>query len=147
MLCPPLARAADPAFVWNAETQRVGVDFDNWPLQRVLEQIASTTGWQVQCPDSVTKTVSAKFKNVPVNEAMGKLFGDLNYAMVRTTNGNQLRIFAPGDQTASAARTLVRPTAPATPYRVPPPTPPVSFGQQPGGPGKDPRQFMQSGQP
>ncbi|MEW6305576.1 MAG: hypothetical protein AB1705_19025, partial [Verrucomicrobiota bacterium] len=47
----------------------------------------------------------------------------------------------------SAARTIVRPTAPATPYRVPPPTPPVSFGQQPGGPGKDPRQFMQSGQP
>jgi hypothetical protein len=129
--------AAAPAkaggkFSWNEETRRLDVDIENWPLRRVLEEVATCTGWEIECPDTVNRTVTAKFKNLPASDAMSRLLGDLSYTTLPTASGSRLRILDPTAPTASTTtyRTIARPptVAPTTPR---PSVPTSGFGQRP----------------
>lgn len=62
-----------------------------WPL---LENIARQTGWHILVEPGAARNVDAKFSGLPANEALQKLLGDLNFALVPKTNEpSQLYIF------------------------------------------------------
>jgi hypothetical protein len=54
-----------------------------WPL---LEKIAADAGWHIYVEPDTTHTTSAKFKDLPSGEALKRLLGDLNFALVPQTN-------------------------------------------------------------
>ncbi len=85
---PGPARAAD-TLVWRPGHERVDADLEGWPLARLLEHIAEATGWQVFVePDTRLKQpASVKFNNLPVGEALGRLLGELSFAVLPQTNG------------------------------------------------------------
>ena len=64
------------------------------PLKTVLRQLATVTGWKIFMEPGLTRTVSAKFKDLPSHESLPLLFGSLNYALVSDgTNGQRLLVF------------------------------------------------------
>src|SRR5438876_10582629 len=83
--------AAAPAFAadtlaWHTNQNRVSADIKSGDLLKVLSQIASATGWRVYLEPHSTHTVSTKFKDLPQNEALHLLLGDLNFALLPDTN-------------------------------------------------------------
>jgi hypothetical protein len=81
------ATAAD-SLVWSNAQKRVDAEINDWSVERVLEQIAGATGWQVFVEPDTQKTVSLKFHNLPVDEAMGRLLGGMNFALLPQTNAS-----------------------------------------------------------
>ena len=62
-----------------------------WPL---LEDIAHQTGWHIFVEPGITQATDAKFSSLPSSEALRKLLGDLNFALVPKTNEpSQLYVF------------------------------------------------------
>ena len=93
LLTAVTARAAGD-FSWETNRNVVSADLNGRKLLPLLEQVASATGWQVFIEPDTTRTVSAKFKNLPPGEALPLLLGDLNYALVPDTNGgSKLYVF------------------------------------------------------
>lgn len=83
------AGATTNIFVWNKETELMSADVRDWELLGLLEAIASQTGWHVYVePDDSFKS-SVKFKDLPTGQALRRLLGDLNFAVLPQTNGPQ----------------------------------------------------------
>lgn len=83
------AVAADSTNVltWDRAKERVTADVRNLGLLELLEDIATQSGWHIFVePDSEFKA-SAKFKELPPGEALRRLLGSLNYAILPPTNG------------------------------------------------------------
>lgn len=92
-LCGP-SLAADDQLSWNPVQGRVSADLKSVELQKLLEQIAAATGWEVYLEPGVTHRTSAKFKNLAPGEALGLLMGNLSFALVPQTNaGPRLYVF------------------------------------------------------
>ncbi len=89
------ARAADTnSLAWHRDTDRVDADMRGMALLPLLEQIAADAGWHIFVEPDTTHTTSAKFKNQPSGEALKRLLGDLNFALVPQTNAvPQLYVF------------------------------------------------------
>ena len=84
---PVAGRAAETnLLVWHKTADRVDADVRGVALWPLLEKIASDAGWRIYVEPGVTRTVSARFKNLPSIEALRMLFGDLNFALVPQTN-------------------------------------------------------------
>jgi len=98
----PLAGHSADTFNWNTNQNRVSVDIKSTGLLNVLERIAQNTGWQVFVEPETLHTVSAKFKNLPPGEALPLLLGDVNFALLPTTNGlSRLYVFRTTRQNAT----------------------------------------------
>ncbi|MGB7769462.1 MAG: S8 family serine peptidase [Verrucomicrobiia bacterium] len=81
------ARAAETnLIVWHQAADRVDADVRSLGLSALLEQITAQTSWRVYVEPGTTHSASAKFKNLPSGEALQRLFGDLNFALVPQTN-------------------------------------------------------------
>jgi hypothetical protein len=76
---------ATNSVVWK--TGQVDADIDAWPLPKVLDAIASATGWRVFVDPEARYTVSTRFTRLKPGEALSRLLGDLNYALLPQTNG------------------------------------------------------------
>jgi hypothetical protein len=62
-----------------------------WPL---LEDIAHQTGWHILVEPGADRLADVKFNQLPPGDALKKLLGDLNFALVPQTNGpDQLYVF------------------------------------------------------
>jgi len=87
---------------WDAARQQVDADVENWPLPRVLEAISKATGWRVYVEPKARITVSTRFKSIKPDEALRRLLGDLNFALLKPT-GEPAKLFvyrtSPGDAT------------------------------------------------
>ena len=83
-------------------------------LPKLLRKIASATGWKVYVEPGTTQEVSAKFKNLPQDEALRRLLGKLNYFRDETNGVWRLFVF----QTASTAATQMV-QAEKKDYRIP----------------------------
>jgi hypothetical protein len=80
--------------VWHKAADRVDADVHDETLWPVLEKIAAETGWRIYIEPGTTRTVSAKFKDLPSGDALKMLFGNLNFALVPKTNAApQLYVF------------------------------------------------------
>jgi hypothetical protein len=97
------ARAAETnSIVWHKAADRVDADVRSLSLSNLLEQITAQTGWQVYVEPGATHSASAKFKNLPSGEALGMLFGNLNFALVPQTNAaSRLYVFTTQMQNAT----------------------------------------------
>jgi hypothetical protein len=82
------AAAAGDSFVWNRQKSRVDADIDAWPLPRVLQVLTTSTGWQVYVEPGTQHAVTAHFADLPPADALRRLLGDLNFALLPQTDGS-----------------------------------------------------------
>ena len=95
------APAAD-SLLWRTNLNRVSADIKSAGLMSVLARIATATRWQVYVEPDSTRTVSAKFNDLPPGEALRLLLGDLNFALVPSTNSTpKLFVFRTSMQRAT----------------------------------------------
>ncbi len=120
-LALPLAVAGSPApaidtnaLSWRVKQNQVDAEIQKWDLPKLLRKIASATGWKVYVEPGTTQEVSAKFKNLPQDEALRRLLGKLNYFRDETNGVWRLFVF----QTASTAATQMV-QAEKKDYRIP----------------------------
>jgi hypothetical protein len=106
-LCLALAVSAHAgALDWNRKAGRVDADVDAWPLPRVLETITSATGWQVWVEPGTEHAVTAHFRGVDQADALRRLLGDLNFALLPQKSGpSKLFVYR---HSVDAATELVR---------------------------------------
>lgn len=94
--------AATNFFAWSTTNNTVDAEIEGWPLQKVLEHVASQTRWQVMVEPGANRFVTAKFRNLKPGEALRKLLGDLSFVMLPSTNGpTRLYVFKTSVQTAT----------------------------------------------
>src|SRR5439155_12995895 len=79
-------RAAD-SLVWRTDKNQVDADIESWPLSEVLESISSATDWQIYVEPDTEYTVTTRFQNLKPPEALRRLLGELNFALLPQTNG------------------------------------------------------------
>jgi hypothetical protein len=120
-LALPLAVAGSPspvtgtnALSWRVKQNQVDAEIQQWDLPKLLKKIAAATGWKVYVEPGTTQEVSAKFKNLPEDEALRRLLGKLNYFRDETNGVSRLFVF----QTASKAATQMV-QAEKKDYRIP----------------------------
>src|SRR5437762_12942230 len=80
----PPGRAAD-SLVWR--TGQVDAEIEAWPLPKVLESIASATGWQIYLQPDTRYTVTTRFHKLKPADALRRLLGELNFALLPQTGG------------------------------------------------------------
>ena len=80
--------AAADTLDWNRRANRVDAEITAWPLPRVLRTITTATGWQVYVEPGTEHTVSTTFHDVEPAEALRRLLGDLDFALLPQTDGS-----------------------------------------------------------
>jgi len=93
LLVAPGARA-DNALRWHAQQNQVDADFQTSDLSTLLQQIARVTGWEIHVEPGVSNSIAVKFKNLPENEALRRLLGNLNFAKDRTNGVTRLFVYS-----------------------------------------------------
>lgn len=74
---------------WDRENERVTADVRDWELVPMLEEVAAQSGWNIFLEPDYRHKASVKFKSLPPGEALRRLLGDMNFAMMPQTNGQQ----------------------------------------------------------
>jgi len=94
VLCLSTSAADTNLLVWHKTTDRVDADIHGVPLWPLLETIAHETGWHIYVEPGAARNASAKFKDLPSDDALRMLLGKLNFALVPGTNGpSRLYVF------------------------------------------------------
>ena len=81
--------AATNNLFWDRENERVTADVRDWELVPMLEEVAAQSGWNIFLEPDYRHKASVKFKSLPPGEALRRLLGDMNFAMMPQTNGQQ----------------------------------------------------------
>ncbi len=107
---------AEDWFLWDKKKNQVSAGFKDWPIEKVLTQIALATDWDVQIPVDSGVVVSGTFEDLPPASALKRLFGHFNYAVFRSSKSGKprLQVFLPGVETVSSALLLSKPEAVST---------------------------------
>ena len=108
--CPAGPATATNSLVWLREPDRISADLHGVALWPLLEDIGRQTGWRIFVEPGVDRQADVRFSRLPEGEALKKLLGDLNFALVPKTNeSSQLYVFATtlraATQSVSAAST------------------------------------------
>ncbi|MEI8291932.1 MAG: S8 family serine peptidase [Verrucomicrobiota bacterium] len=86
--------AATNSLVWQMPAGRVSADVHGQALWPLLEDIAHQTGWHIFVEPGADRKSDVKFSDLPAGEALKKLLGDLNFALVpRTNEASRLYVF------------------------------------------------------
>jgi hypothetical protein len=80
------AWAVPDSLVWDKQKKTVDAQIESWDFATVLGKISSATGWQVYLEPGTQQHVSIRFKHLPVGEALKRILGDLNFAVLPQTN-------------------------------------------------------------
>ena len=72
---------------WRTDQNQVDAEIESWPLPKVLEAISSATGWQIYVEPDTQYTVTSRFQGLKPSEALRRLLGELNFALLPQTNG------------------------------------------------------------
>jgi hypothetical protein len=81
------AWGAPNSLIWDKQKRTVDAEMDSWDLPTVLGRLAHFTGWQIYIEPGPLGNVSVRFKNLPVGEALKRILGELNFALLPQTNG------------------------------------------------------------
>ena len=73
--------------VWQKGMDRFSADIHGEPLWPLLEDIAHQTGWHIFVEPGAERKASTKFKDLPQEDALRMLLGNLSFAFVPQTNG------------------------------------------------------------
>ena len=82
----PAAPVADQV-IWHARDGKLDVKVESAPLTNFLSRLSAATGWQIFVEPGADFPVEARFKNATVGDALRRTLGNLNYALLPTTNG------------------------------------------------------------
>jgi hypothetical protein len=104
MLAAAAAFASD-SLDWRAKQNEVSADIQSWDLHTLLTKIARQTGWHVYVEKSADTAVSVKFKDLPADQALRLLLGNLNYSKDKTNGVTRLFVY---HTVAKAATQLVK---------------------------------------
>lgn len=92
-----------PKLIWYADPEGLQANLVRVPLNDALRLLAKVTGWKVFVEPDLDRTVSVAFRRLPPHEAVPRILGNLNYALIQRTNASmQLLIF----ETRSSRATL-----------------------------------------
>lgn len=106
------AAAQNPELAWRPD-KTASANFENKPLTNVLSRLSAVTGWRVFLQPGVSRHVSVQFQNAAHGEALKKLLGDVNYALVPQSKGNaKLYVY---ETSLTDATALIQPDAGARP--------------------------------
>lgn len=109
--------AAAAALTWRADRDRVDAEIEAWPLARTLQAIASATGWQIYAEPDAQRTVTARFHDLKPAEALRRLLGELNFAVLPQSGGpTKLFVYR---TSVHAATHLIQAGPKSTPARKP----------------------------
>lgn len=84
-------------------SERMSADIPGWPLDQVLERLAQTTHWQVLVEPDIERKVTARFRDLPVGNALSRLFGPLSFAYVPGNAGAVKLLVFSSDATAATS--------------------------------------------
>jgi len=85
--CPLSNMRAADSLLWRAAQNQVDAEIEAWPLPKVLESIASATGWQIYAEPDTRYTVTTRFHKLKAADALRRLLGELNFALLPQTSG------------------------------------------------------------
>jgi hypothetical protein len=71
---------------WSSISNRVEARIQGVPLPKVLARIARETGWEILIEPGAPKTVTAGFQGLSQREALGRILGNLSFALLPRTN-------------------------------------------------------------
>ncbi len=74
---------------WHPETGTVDAALRDEPLTKVLSDIAALAEWEVLVEPGLQTAVSTRFQGLPVNQALRRILGDLNFAVLPGEKGRQ----------------------------------------------------------
>jgi len=75
------------SLVWRFDQNEVDAEIKEWPLPKLLDTLSGETGWQVYVDPEARHTVSTRFQKLRPAEALRRLLGELNFALLPQTNG------------------------------------------------------------
>jgi hypothetical protein len=105
--------------VWHWQQNRVDADITSWDLRLLLEHVATATGWRIYLDPAAAHTVSAKFKNLPVGEALHSMLGNVNFVVIPQTNGpSRLYVFRTSQRQATSLIAPIVKTAQPVPNEL-----------------------------
>jgi thermitase len=109
--CLAAGAATTNSLVWHRDTDRVDANLRDEPLLPLLERIARQAGWHVFVESNTTHSTSVKFKDLPSGDALKRLLGSLNFALVPQTNAvPRLYVFRTAQK--NATQQVLAPSAP-----------------------------------
>jgi len=89
---------------WGTRDGKVDAHIRSWGLERLLETISRGSGWEVLVEPDTELRISAKFKDLPRGQALRRLLGDLNYAILPGEGGAKRLIIYQTDLGAATRR-------------------------------------------
>ena len=94
LLASQAAAETNDQLRWHLKNDLVDANIRYWSVERLLENIARATGWEVYVEPDTDERVSAKFSQLPRGKALRRLLGDLNYAIIpQVDRSNKLMIY------------------------------------------------------
>jgi len=97
------------ALKWNNVSGMVDATVDSWTVPELLQHVATATGWQILLDPAITNRIPAKFVNKTPGDALRRLLGENNYALVPETNSPS-RLFVFRNSREQATR-VIQPAA------------------------------------
>jgi hypothetical protein len=77
---------------WETKANRVSASFRDWPLEKVLTNIAVGSNWKVKIPEESGVMISGTYKDLTPTLALKHMFGHLNYAVFSSPKGGKPRL-------------------------------------------------------
>ncbi len=98
------------SIAWHKAADQVDADVQRLPLWPLLEKIAAAAEWNIYVEPGAERNASAKFRGLPSGDALKRLLGDLNFALVPRTNApSQLYVFRTTLQAATRRVVVAKP--------------------------------------
>lgn len=99
---------AAPGLSWDSASQKLSANIDGWSLPKTLARLSRITGWEVRIEPGADRRVATKFRLLDPGDALHRLLGDLNFAVLpRSNTAPQLLIY----RTSATQATEVVPAA------------------------------------
>ena len=71
---------------WNPKTGKVDASLQGEPLSKVLSDIGALAEWEVLVEPGLQATVSTRFEGLPAHQALRRILGNLNFAVLPGKN-------------------------------------------------------------
>ena len=80
------ARGAD-YLKWDKTNNVVSAEVTTWDVTAVLRHVAAATGWEVYLQPGTQQLLHTRFKNLPSGQALSRMLGPLNFAVLPREKG------------------------------------------------------------
>jgi thermitase len=108
--CLTGAQAAQNSLRFQPAQRTLDARVAGWTLDELLAHLSGATGWEVYVDPDAAREINARFENLPVGEALGRLLGSLNYALLpRDGAPDKLLVFRTNAQEATRRVKSARP--------------------------------------